>query len=103
MTTDQEMRKLADNATDGPWEVTRSAHDGVDGESWVSYGVDHSDHEIIHTNHVQQDDARFIAASRQWVPDAIRRLDAIRELIDPSKAVKGSIASKILKILDGEQ
>lgn len=51
----------------------------------------------------RENDAEFIAAARQWIPDALNRLNQIRALIDPTKATPGSTAHKILQTLNNTQ
>lgn len=36
---------------------------------------------------IEHQDAEFIAACREWVPDAIRRIEAVREIHQPIKAL----------------
>lgn len=63
---DQTMRALADAATQGPWDVTdvpRIYAPCTEDESLEPLGdFDH------------YADAEFIAAAREWVPDALERL-----------------------------
>ncbi|WRS30581.1 hypothetical protein U6G28_02525 [Actinomycetaceae bacterium MB13-C1-2] len=120
MITDQEMRDLADKATEGPWataipgplsyathsrnecrcndsedyEYRFHRHD-QDGGHWhqqidahhvyandekitIAGNYDYEDGGIIEPH-----DAAFIAAAREWVPDALTRFAAIRELHQP--------------------
>lgn len=84
MTSDQTMRALADAATDGPWRVwydpdpTKLRATAVE-TAWC-HGDIEGDTELI-TDYLPTDaDAEFIADCREWVPDAIRRIEAVREL-----------------------
>ena len=74
MTSDQTMRALADSATQGPW--TWASHTTVDGDSWAVF--DPQDRALASNNDGWAPDAEFIAACREWVPDALRRLDNAR-------------------------
>lgn len=83
MISDQEMREYADKAND---------------DIGILYDMRVDEWELTCDKPTMQ----MVQQSLQWVPDALDRLDRIRALIDPSKAVKGSVASKILQILDGD-
>lgn len=82
MTSDQEMRALAGKATEGPWEDNQDdltndwqvVHDQE--QRWLIAQIGGGDWNA-------KNDAAFIAASREWVPDALTRFAAIRELHQP--------------------
>lgn len=87
MTSDQAMRELADEATQGPWRVwydpdpTKLRDTAVE-TAWC-HGDIEGDTELI-TDYLPTDaDAEFIAACREWVPDALRRIEAVREIHRP--------------------
>lgn len=141
MTTDQEMQQLADNATDGPWEAEdcegelfvgagdtltqwKKGEDGlrigIPASSWKSTNrIYEHDLETWDEGHSKTDDqrradARFIAACREWVPGAVRRLEAVRELannlqswIDEGRGDQSisrqAMRDAILEALDGDQ
>lgn len=91
MTTDQTMRALADAATDGPWRVwhdpdpTKLRDTAVE-TAWCHGDID-GDTELITDYLPTDEDAEFIAAAREWVPDAIRRIERVREIHQPIKAL----------------
>lgn len=87
MTTDQEMRELADAATQGPWDAYRpyEAYRIYELCSTTEQGLNETLAEVSGYN--ASADAEFIAACRQWVPDAIRRIEAVREIHQPIKAL----------------
>lgn len=67
--TDGELRRLAAQATPGPWYW--ASHETVDGDAWV---VDAA-HGIVASNHDGwSGDAPFIAAARSAVPDLLDRV-----------------------------
>ena len=76
------MRSLADEATQGPWRVwydpdPTKLRDAAVETAWC-HGDIEGDTELI-TDYLPTDaDAEFIAACREWVPDALRRLDNAR-------------------------
>lgn len=72
MTSDQTMRALADAATQGPWDVTDVPR------VYAPCTEDGSLEPLGDFDHYA--DAEFIAAAREWVPDAIRRIERVREL-----------------------
>ncbi|WRS29632.1 hypothetical protein U6G28_08900 [Actinomycetaceae bacterium MB13-C1-2] len=94
MLSDQEMRALADKATEGPWaawlDQDGTPHmqgrlmvgnsEGVipEGETFID-GVEINPVAECYT----PEDRQFIAAAREWVPDALTRFAAIRELHQP--------------------
>lgn len=124
MTIDQTMRALADAATDGPWEVTADTVSSEYGD-WVAHGIkdvaatrDYFDSDPYHValDPLEKPDAEFIAAAREWVPDAIRRIEAVREACQSriDKAADSGLfngepmpvyvpAKAILRILGGDK
>lgn len=106
-TTDQEMQQLAESATEGPWEAEDcegeffvGADDaltqweetsdgfriGTPASSWKStnriyeHDLDTWDAGEDKDDDQRRADAEFIAACREWVPGALRWLEAVREL-----------------------
>ena len=78
MTSDQAMRSLADEATQGPWDAYRpyEAYRIYELCSTTEQGLNEILAEVSGYN--ASADAEFIAACREWVPDALRRLDNAR-------------------------
>ena len=87
MTSDQAMRSLADEATQGPWRVWYSPdptklRDTAVETAWC-HGDIEGDTELI-TDYLPTDvDAEFIAACREWVPEVLERLERVRALHQP--------------------
>lgn len=141
MTSDQTMRALADAATQGPWSVLPIDIGEEVGWPWVwqtnklhcfggivkldgrqtldGGGLDYAHGAIgsVETTDMQNPevdhaDAEFIAAAREWVPDAIRRIKAVRELHwgDVSVGIHAHICAECrqeypcptIRALDGE-
>lgn len=115
MTTDQEMQQLADQATDGPWEAFED-NNGYPYNEWLVC-ADNGDQQIIDWgNGSTKADAQFIAACREWVPDALKRLEAVRELQNkiarhaqqdweegrPAAALLTQIANDLNQALEGK-
>lgn len=102
---DDTMRDLVSNATDGPWEdnqddLTNDWQVVYDQEQrWLIAQIGGGDWNA-------KNDAAFIAGSREWVPEALDRLDAVREyataLIQVIDHMQASIGYDILKILEGK-
>ncbi|MSS84508.1 hypothetical protein FYJ24_06965 [Actinomycetaceae bacterium WB03_NA08] len=80
MTTDQEMRQLADSATEGPWEANQN---DLTGEWKVEYDQEQQwlIAEVGGGDWNAKNDAEFIAACRDWVPEALKRLEAIEAVL----------------------
>ena len=78
MTSDQAMRSLADEATQGQWDAYRpyEAYRIYELCSTTEQGLNETLAEVSGYN--ASADAEFIAACREWVPDALRRLDNAR-------------------------
>ncbi len=78
MTSDQAMRALADEATQGQWDAYRpyEAYRIYELCSTTEQGLNETLAEVSGYN--ASADAEFIAACREWVPDALRRLDNAR-------------------------
>lgn len=83
MTTDQQMKALADNATEGPWKAKDDEYD-------FFYSVVNNYNENENIEYPLEielragksiEDTAFIAACREWVPDAVRRLEIAAETI----------------------
>lgn len=111
--SDQEMRALTNQASGGPWE----AREDDLTEIWkVEYDQEHRYliAEIGGAEWNSENDAEFIAACREWVPGAVRRLKAVRELannlqswIDEGRGDQSisrqAMRDAILEALDGDQ
>lgn len=93
MTSDQEMQELAEQATEGPW-ASQGYDDEEHGTWFTGGGEGMKEHAIGFTSdsilfgmsaEQSEKDAAFIAASREWVPETLNRLDQIRELHKPGR------------------
>lgn len=113
MTTDQEMRELADRATSGPWSADRYTEIDPDGAYDLARVLAPDPEEpntavlgVVHEG-ILIPDAQFIAACREWVPGALDRLQQVRTACErwakcsdnPGAQAAGTA---ILTILDGE-
>lgn len=74
MTTNDQMRALCEAATEGPWHSKQNDH------SYTIFPVNGPQDGIVssyghyRTQESKKSDAAFIAASRQWVPQALTQL-----------------------------
>lgn len=119
---DKEMQELADQATSGPWSADRYTEIDPDGAYDLARVLAPDPDEpnttslgVVHEG-IMIPDAAFIANTRQWVPDAIRRIEAVREACQSrvDKAADRRLfngdpmpvyisAKAILRILDGDK
>lgn len=109
MRSDQEMRGLIDEATEGPWDYETIPETGE--SRVIRYFEFFGDQEeVVVPGGTELPDAAFITAAREWVPDALQRLEEVREFAHlqarpfpdgvPDREGQ-AIAADLLKILDG--
>lgn len=81
MTSDQEMRGVVKRATGGPW-TAKTSEASMNGVNEYYFRPSPNAPQVFSAV-MKLEDAELIEHSREWVPETLDRLDAVRELHAP--------------------